>query len=843
MEQAAAVTLAVLNRTGEALRGASVALSMGGLAEQTTKIGTLDADGSCEVTYEVDTTLRPGDYALSATVASEGREPCCTETVELTIVPRTLPHTMPVIMWGAGLKEIARLKEIGFTHAIGIAADLERVWQAGGPVQIAGDDAVAETFADMDNALAKGIRAVAGFSPGRWAREKEPCRRIGPDGKPYEDSDDVCGLLPEIQAFCRNAGTSLARTYAAHPCLEAALIHTEVRGESRLCYHNHDEAALKQATGLGGIPEGLAGMRGTPYTEVDGLPDNRVVPDDHPIYIYYRWVWREGDGWNTMHTQVHEGFGSTGREDLWTFHDPAVRVASVYGNGGDVDVLSQWTYSYPDPIRIGLATDELFCMAAGADRPDQTVMKMTQIIWYRSQTAPEPGEEAGAQHAAFDDHDTAPMGTGRVDASGQYQAAWERKIPDARFITISPMHLREAFWVKISRPIQGIMYHGWQSLVDCGGDHRSYRYTHPETRHELRRLVDTVVEPLGPTLVQVPDCPSDVAFLESFASQMFAGRGTYGWNHGWAGDAYLILHYAQLQPRVVYDETVKRDGLGAFKVLVLADCDVMLASVVEEIKAFQNRGGIVIGDDHLCPAIEPDIMIESWERPREADQARTRMLDAARRLRQELDTRYKRYAESTDPNVITRVRRYGSTDYLFAVNDLREFGDYVGHHGLVMENGLPSDTHLRIGRSSGNVYDLVAHRKLEADREGEGIGIGCHLGPCEGQLLMITEQEIGGIEIQAPISARPGTTITIATTVVDVDGAALDAIVPVRVELLDPHGRAAEFSGHYGARDGRVEISAETAANDVPGLWRIHVEELASGRAAEAYVRVEGVAS
>jgi uncharacterized protein YfaS (alpha-2-macroglobulin family) len=108
---------------------------------------------------------------------------------------------------------------------------------------------------------------------------------------------------------------------------------------------------------------------------------------------------------------------------------------------------------------------------------------------------------------------------------------------------------------------------------------------------------------------------------------------------------------------------------------------------------------------------------------------------------------------------------------------------------------------------------------------------------------MITEQEIGGIEIQAPISARPGTTITIATTVVDVDGAALDAIVPVRVELLDPHGRAAEFSGHYGARDGRVEISAETAANDVPGLWRIHVEELASGRAAEAYVRVEGVAS
>ena len=55
-----------------------------------------------------------------------------------------------------------------------------------------------------------------------------------------------------------------------------------------------------------------------------------------------------------------------------------------------------------------------------------------------------------------------------------------------------------------------------------------YRYTNPQTQHELRRLVKEVVEPLGPTLMQVPDRKSDVAYLESFASQMFARRGTYG---------------------------------------------------------------------------------------------------------------------------------------------------------------------------------------------------------------------------------------------------------------------------------------------------------------------------
>ena len=44
---------------------------------------------------------------------------------------------------------------------------------------------------------------------------------------------------------------------------------------------------------------------------------------------------------------------------------------SVYGNGGNVDYLSHWTYSYPDPIQIGLCADELFCMAGGAARGDQ----------------------------------------------------------------------------------------------------------------------------------------------------------------------------------------------------------------------------------------------------------------------------------------------------------------------------------------------------------------------------------------------------------------------------------------------------------------------------------------
>ena len=124
------------------------------------------------------------------------------------------------------------------------------------------------------------------------------------------------------------------------------------------------------------IPEGVKTHRGTRYQDIADFPADRVIPDDYPLYVYYKWFWKEGDGWNAMHSALHEGLKSGGNDDLWTFHDPAVRVASVFGNGGNVDYLSHWTYSYPDPIRIGLCADELFCMARGAARRDQQVMKM-----------------------------------------------------------------------------------------------------------------------------------------------------------------------------------------------------------------------------------------------------------------------------------------------------------------------------------------------------------------------------------------------------------------------------------------------------------------------------------
>ena len=822
MEKAPLIRFTVTNLQRAKLKGATASVSLEGLGEKNFALPELDGGASQTLDYALDTSLRPGDYQLRARLQIPGDKPYVSEEgFPVVIVPRPLPQRMPVVMWGVGgtdnvIKELPRLKHIGFTHCLGMGADFPAIWDAGKPTVASKPEMVAETKRMLDAALANDLGIVISLSPAHWlADDKTDLRRVLRNGK-TDPKPNVCGLLPPVKGFCYNVGASVAQTYGAFPAWQAALLHTELRDGANLCFHDADKEAFRKATGMD-IPADVGGKSGVEYSKIKDFPADRVIPDDHPLYRYLQWFYKEGDGWNGLNSALHRGLKSTGRNDLWTFHDPAVRVASVYGSGGAADVISQWTYSYPDPIRIGVATDELFAMARGADHP-QRVMKMTQIIWYRSQTAP------------------MVKGDEKTKAT---KSPWEDTDPDAAFPTIAPMHLREAFWTKMARPVQGIMYHGWQSLVPCEGA-TSYRYTNPQTQHELRRLVKEVVEPLGPALMQVPDRKSDVAFLESFASQMFARRGTYGWGSGWSGDGYQVLMWAHLQPEIVYDETIAQRGLDGFRVLVMFDCDVLTATVAKKVKEFQKKGGIIVGDERLCPAIKPDFVVESYTRTRKAEEDWDALVDRAGKLCKELDRRYDSYAGSCASSVIPRCRSYGTTDYLFVVNDAREFGDYVGQHGLVMENGFPVVAQLWLKRKRGYVYDLVNSRPVWADNEGE-IGDPCftrQFGPCEGGVFMVTDQPIADVNIEALADAKLGAAATVKIAVVDKDKRHLDAIIPLRVDIRDPSGREAERTGYYGAKDGQLELKLDFAANDQPGDWQIRVRELASGRTESGYLRV-----
>jgi hypothetical protein len=358
----------------------------------------------------------------------------------------------------------------------------------------------------------------------------------------------------------------------------------------------------------------------------------------------------------------------------------------------------------------------------------------------------------------------------------------------------------------------------------------------------LARLVREVVRPLGPTLLQTPAAKSDVAFLESFAAEMFAQRGTYGWSGSWLGDAYHVLLYAHLQPEIVFDETIATRGLDGFRVLVMADCDVITQSMAERIKAFQAKGGIIVGDDRIAPAIRPDIRLTPYQRTGRPDKDKAALQALAAELRRQLDGRYSRYVDSSNPEVIPYVRRHRQTDYVFLVNDRREFGQYVGQHGIVMENGLPSQAALAIHRSGGFVYDLLSGRQVAARQQSGHLAVDVDLGPCDGRLWMVSPKAIDRVGIQAPATIARGDRASCRIEVLDPEGRPLEAIVPLQVTIRDSESRLAELSGYYAAVNGTAEIPLDIAPNDPMGAWQIEVHELAAGHSAVRSFRVPGPA-
>ena len=566
MEKAAPVTIRVRNQGKTSLPSGKLVMVLTGVSRVEHPLPALAGGAAYEVVYLCDTTLRPDTYKLKARIELQGDAPYASEeTMEWTLAPRPLER-MPVTMWGIGspaevLKEMPRLQDLGFTHCLGGGADVEAVWKTGQPAPLVDPVRISSAMGMLDTALARGFRIAFTAGPGHFLQERPELQRIDRQGNPYKREAANAALGGKLEEYCFNVGASIAQTYGNHPAWEASLVSSEVRDSAEPSFSEFDKQLYRSYSG-GDIPASVQTKYGVLWNTLKEFPADHIVPDDHPILSYYRWYWSVGDGWNALHTATHRGLHSGGRKDVWTWFDPAIRAASVGGSGGGVDVLSQWTYTNPDPIRLGYFTDQLLAMAANSAHAPK-VMKMTQLFWYRSQTAPNKPHTAHTP-SPFDDHD-----------------------PDAAYITISPVHLREAFWTKIARPIQGIMYHGWQALVPTPESGAAYRYTHPETRNELRRLLRGVLEPLGPALLQVPDYKTDVAYLDSFSSQVFARRGSYGYSHD---ETYLTLLHAQLQPRVVYDEEVLTKGLGGFKVLVLANCDVLTDGVAKRVRR-HRRGG------------------------------------------------------------------------------------------------------------------------------------------------------------------------------------------------------------------------------------------------------------
>ncbi|MBR2837656.1 MAG: hypothetical protein IKE55_02630 [Kiritimatiellae bacterium] len=799
--------------------------------------------GRLSVEVPVETRLRPGRYEMAVVAVGrlgDGSEVRAKESVEIMVGP-TFADRMPVVMWGGGSDRDVR--DFGFTHVLRYNSFSTTNIS---PLRALG------VVGMYDNALSEGLRAMHSV-PVRYPADGEGRKRfyrqlrsgLPPTNRREIEQPEVSN--PELVEYARRIVAAENEAVGYHPAFAGVLPTSELRDMTFPSF-NTEHLRYKAETGRD-VPQEVRLKTASLSIAQQRFPDG-VVPVDDPLYAYYSWFWGGGDGWpgytGGIAAEYRRAAGRYGdgsaiqrRRPFFSFWDPSVRCPPKWGSGGDVDALNQWVYAVPEPMNVAGPAEEVLAMAAG--RPGQTPMIMTQLICYRVQMAPTNVV-------------VAPL------------PPWVTRRPRASFPTIPADSLQEAVWSMLAKPVKGIMFHGWGTIFETGHE-TGYVYTSPETAARMKELLHGTVAPLGPTLKGLGRDEPEVAVLESFATAAF--RGPASW--GWLSPAITFFQRARLDPRVVYEETIMRDGFGKTRILYAPQCMFLSAPVVERIRAFQKAGGILVADENLLPALKADVVVPvvAQKKPPESDHtadvdasAKTLVNTAARRfteetkaemlanaesLRKTLAERcaYVPRADSSSPEIVVYSRAWRGTPYLFAINDRRTFGDYVGQWGLTMEKGLPFSGSVTLGDPDGKVgavYELSRGGEAKFSRTADGrVEVPLSFDTNDGRLLVFLERKIAAVKVECSAADRPqpprqAGDITVSMTVCDDAGRPVPARLPVEIRVFDSAGAELDGAGFACAEDGVCTLAVRTNLNDAPGDYRVVCRDRASGITREAHV-------
>lgn len=849
-ERGTPLKIVCTNRMTKKLKGAGLSYSLGGQT-QSFILPDLAPGAHYETEFGPDTALKPGDYLLEVVMSSGGLR--LNHKTPLQIVPRQ-PVPMPVIIEEARAEDLKRLRELGCTHWTGltnkndplIGPDGRRTAQTAQPLLEAG--------------LAAGLRTVAALAPWRYADLKMQMWRQDREGKPFEPHD-LDAANPYVPTLYINSAQRFTTAFRESMTWSGTWFNAAPASRARPGFSTVERDAYRKVTRQE-IPPEIQDGGGVHWKTLQGFPADRVVPDDHPILRYYRWFWSGGHGWKNANDAWCDGLDAKRQErtDVWTLSEPAVHQPSVGGAFGRVSYLADQALDSRHPMQAGLCVDQLLAMTA-AGGAGQGVFGMVPLSWERGAVAP------------LDAKDTAAEIRVQEDGGG----------PASR-VTLSPSILKETLWMTLARPVKGMIFPGWQALIPAPGSTVAERPTHLYAHTVFGDFADRVMRPLGPMLTRRQPQRSQVAFLESFTSQMFAGRGLYRGASPRSMEIWEALQRGHVQADIVYEETLAAGGLDDRRVLIMTECDVLPASVVERLRKWQESGGKILADENLCPGLKADALLSKTgeisaqdnglagraneprihkdlgegvaenagqavfqDRDKEETLAAARAAAAAAASADSLPQALARMCEGLgwvpqfrcdNPDIILHASRNGDATCLFVVNDRREAGSYVGQHGLVLENGVPVSGSLNLGSESVNVYDLTRAAFMLPKREDHGLTIPLRLGPGEGRVFMISPSPILDLTLDLPETATCGNVAEAVIKVTTSGGKPMPAAIPVQVRIRDAEGATGEWDGAHVVENGMLTLRLELAKNETPGTWEVHVRELASGIEAAKWMKV-----
>jgi len=763
----------------------------------------VQAKGAAQAAVDLPTAhWRAGEYTLTARLSGAGADPVAA-AYALSLVRRPLPDQFQYHNWGGAL-DLAAMRDLhdhglnGMTFSVEPSADFSE-----------DKERYTKYF---DEALRLEMQ-VGVQLPTNWRtpRGKPETRVMLANGK-YGSMPNP--MHPDHQEFSRAAARRLVKTFAGFPALGSVLLSSENENLLGPSCSPADRARVRRELGMDipefvvadAIKDGVKSIRfSAPPSVRESAPS--VFPDTHPYYVFYRWLWAKGFGDNLINEEL-AGIIHSARPDVVTHHDP-FRDVPIFGRNRGLDMTGTWFYIHPHAGEALIATEILIAAAA----PEQQKIGYCPSLWlYAGRICPAKQRQAGVQPGDL---------------------------------------IREAVWIGLSRRVDKLEHFGIRFLRpdnDC-------EYKQPQLYEQLAELARSVMQPLWPALMRMRRPRKPCALLLSAGSQLFGRKTWGGYGNSEAGAWYTALQMAHIPTAVFFEEHILQGDLAHTKVLFLPGIEHLPQSVFDKIAAFAAHGGVVVGDGPLLDRIPgavryaPDMTRymknTHYQVTRKgADAAGDKMEADMERHAADMRERFGKlapvFASSPSDRVFLNALECGEARYLFAVNDRRTFGDYVGkQHRIVMEQGLPQRTAIRLNASGVALYDVLEGRRLPARPEAGGVVFDLDLPPAAGKLVAVYPAPIEAVRVRVLERIARKQEAAIEVTVTAAGGKPQCGAQPIRVELCDPTGTLGEISGWYATRNGQLSIPFSPAANDLPGAWNLLAREQSCGRSAAVRFVVE----
>ena len=773
-------------------------------------IPELARETSTKTTFRLDARrFHSGSYWLVARLRA-GEEVVATDARRLLIGKPVPAERMDVFWWGGAniAEQIEDVAEAGVTVMHEFGRRSPELWELGCRLGL--------TYYSYPPSVERAPAAI---------KETFENPKAGAHAIRVDELD------PAFRDWAIKTARSHARSWRSNRRLRYILLNTEYETRSYPNLSEAAEARYRERLGFARPKEADVPYVGfSPATSLALFPD-RLIPDDAPLYKWFRFFYAEGGGALNGITSEQAGEVAKIAPDIVTFHDPVLRGPQFHGRWDGLNLLNHWTYVEQNPLDAAAFADELVCLGRRSGWRQQ-ISQMIQAFAYANRAMPDGGKDAPDY------------------------------LREAPFVAIPPDIMTEAVWLAMSRPIDMIAFHGLNAAVETQ-EKETYRYTNASTLTALGRVSKALIQPYGPALRRTKtQAGPRVALLLSAANTIF-GRIAEG---GGTRSLHNPLTAAGLPVDVLYDEDVQDGALGQYAVLAIPQCRFLLRSVRERIAEFHRGGGTVLldGDARLkMPGairlpetnsgqaagakleIVPGEVLESPDSPRARLDADLRLVAAS--LREQLLPLLGGgpFVGSPHPYVVLNARQSGELSYVFAINDRRTTGPYLGPYGAVLEQGVPITAALEFRERPGALYDALEGRPLSLAAQNGGGGtaeVGIEGG--WGKLLVACAEPLGPPEVSVPDRREGDRSVTIRAQARYASGRAVKGVVPLRFDILSADGEVNDYSRFTAtADDGSWTADVPLADNEPPGTWTVHVTELIGGHKATAHFQVAELAS